>query len=61
MREWKKIESFDFKEIIFEEYNHCLLYTSIAQSLQCHLLGMRRTSDAGEVLVRHIVNLMEIL
>lgn len=22
MREWKKIESFDFKEIIFEEYNH---------------------------------------
>ena len=33
----------------------------IAQSLQCHFLGMRRTSDAGEVLVRHIVNLMEIL
>ena len=28
MREWKKIEGFDFKEIIFEEYNHCLLYTS---------------------------------
>ena len=22
MREWKKIEGFDFKEIIFEEYNH---------------------------------------
>ena len=22
MREWKKIEGFDFKEIIFEEYHH---------------------------------------
>ena len=22
MRNWKKIEGFDFKEIIFEEYNH---------------------------------------
>ena len=22
MREWKKIVGFDFKEIIFEEYNH---------------------------------------
>ena len=22
MREWKKIEGFDFKEILFEEYNH---------------------------------------
>ena len=21
-REWKKIEGFDFKEILFEEYNH---------------------------------------
>ena len=33
----------------------------IAQSLQCHLLGMKSTADSGSVLVRHIVHLLEIL
>ncbi len=32
----------------------------VAQSLQRHLLGMRRTADAGQVLVGHVVHLMEI-
>ena len=29
MREWKKIEGFGFKEIIFEEYNHIAKIPSI--------------------------------
>ena len=33
----------------------------VAQSFQCHLLGMRRTAQTGQVAIRHVEHFMEVL